>query len=238
MWRTVHFHLRLSIYSLVAESASTRHARAVRWTVPGVKSAGRGKIIVVEGETTHGGHHQGTSGDTPVAGSGWIATDVAAKTLGVHPRTIRRFIDRGDLEGRLEEEGITKSWMVSVDSLHALSNRRKAEGHDRRESVEKSVEVSGAVDRAEDTLANVLRDLAGRLEARIAEATELRTRLEFIERGESSLREERERLLADIERERKERDLERQEAEEEFERLRAELEAERSKGFWRKLVGG
>jgi hypothetical protein len=195
-------------------------------------------IIVVEGEPTRGGHDRGTPGDAPGAGSGWITTDVAAQTLGVHPRTIRRFIDRGDLEGRLEEEGITKSWMVSIDSLHALRNRRKAEGHDRRESVERSVEVPGAVDRAEDTLANVLRDLAGRLEARIAEATELRTRLEIIERAESSLREERERLLADIERERKERELERQQAEEELERLRAELEAERSKGFWRRQFGG
>ena len=195
-------------------------------------------IIVVEGEPTRGGHDRGASGDAPGAGSGWITTDEAAKTLGVHPRTIRRFIDRGDLEGRLEEEGITKSWMVSIDSLHALRNRRKAERHDRRESVEKSVEMSDAVDRAEDTLANVLRDLAGRLEARIAEATELRTRLEIIERAESSLREERERLLADIERERKERELERQQAEEELERLRAELEAECSKGFWRRQFGG
>jgi len=191
-------------------------------------------IILVEGEPLHGGQDRGTSGDTPVAGSGWITTDVAAKALGVSPRTIRRFIDRGALEGKLEEEGITKAWMVSIDSLHALRDRRKAEGHDRRESVE----MSAAVDKTEDTLADVLRDLAGRLEARIAEATELRTRLEISERAESSLREERERLLADIERERTERDHDRQRADEELERLRAELEAERSKGFWRRLFGG
>jgi hypothetical protein len=98
--------------------------------------------------------------------------------------------------------------------------------------------VSGVVDKAEDTLADVLRDLAGRLEARIAEATELRTRLEITERAESSLREERERLLADIERERSEREKDRQRVEEELQRLRAELEAERSKGFWRRLFGG
>ena len=196
--------------------------------------SGRGMIILVEGEPLHGGQDRGTSGDTPVAGSGWITTDVAAKALGVSPRTIRRFIDRGALEGKLEEEGITKAWMVSIDSLHALRDRRKAEGHDRRESVE----MSAAVDKTEDTLADVLRDLAGRLEARIAEATELRTRLEISERAESSLREERERLLADIERERTERDHDRQRADEELERLRAELEAERSKGFWRRLFGG
>jgi Helix-turn-helix domain len=191
-------------------------------------------IFIVEREPTHGGQGRGTSGDTPVSGSGWITTDVAAKALGVSPRTVRRFIDRGDLEGKLEEEGITKAWMVSIDSLHALRDRRKAEGHDRRESAE----MSSAVDRAEDTLADVLRDLAGRLEARIAEATELRTRLEITERAESSLREERERLLADIERERSERDHYRQRVEEELQRLGEELEAERSKGFWRRLFGG
>jgi hypothetical protein len=193
-----------------------------------------GIIKVVEGEPTHGGQDRGTQADTPAAGSGWITTDVAAKALGVSPRTIRRFIDRGELEGKLEEEGIAKAWMVSIDSLHALRDRRKVEGHDRRESVE----MSAVVDRAEDTLADVLRDLAGRLETRIAEATELRTRLEITERAESSLREERERLLADIERERSERDNDRQRAEEELQRLRAELEAERSKGWWRRMFGG
>src|SRR5215210_2512262 len=31
--------------------------------------------------------------------SGWTTTDQAAKALGVSPRTVRRFIDRGELEG-------------------------------------------------------------------------------------------------------------------------------------------
>ena len=191
-------------------------------------------IVVVEGESIHGGQGRGTSEDTSAVGSGWITTDVAAKALGVSPRTIRRFIDRGDLEGKLEEEGITKVWMVSIDSLHALRDRRKVEGHDRHESAD----VSAVVDTSADTLADVLRDLANRLEARIAEATELRTRLEITERAESSLREERERLLANMERERTERENDRQRAEEELARLREELEAERDKGFWRRLFGG
>ena len=191
-------------------------------------------IFVVEEEPTPGGHDRRTQADTTAGGSGWVTTDVAAKALGVSPRTIRRFIDRGDLEGKLEEEGITKAWMVSIDSLHALRDRRNSEGHDRRGSAA----VSATVDRAEDTLADVLRDLAGRLEARIAEASELRTRLEITEQAESSLREDRERLLADIERERSERDHDRQRAEEELQRLREELEAERGKGFWRRLFGG
>jgi hypothetical protein len=196
--------------------------------------SGRGMIFSVEREPTHGGHAPRTPADTTAGASGWVTTDVAAKALGVSPRTIRRFIDRGDLEGKLEEEGITRAWMVSIDSLHALRDRRKSEGHDRRETAD----MSAAMDKPEDTLADVLRDLAGRLEARIAEATELRTRLEITEQAESSLREERERLLADIERERSERDLERQRVEEELQRLREELEAERGKGFWRRLFGG
>src|SRR5215212_7893553 len=167
---------------------------------------GKGKIRVMEEEPTAGGQDRGTQADTASGSSGWITTDVAAKALGVSPRTIRRFIERGDLEGQLQEEGITKAWMVSIDSLHALRDRHRSEGHDRRESAE----VSATVDKAEDTLADVLRDLAGRLEARIAEATELRTRLEITERAESSLREERERLLADVERERSERENDRQ----------------------------
>jgi hypothetical protein len=191
-------------------------------------------MIVVEGESTHGGQDRGTPGDTSSGRSGWVTTDVSAKALGVSPRTIRRFIDRGELEGKLEEEGITKAWMVSIDSLHALRDRRKSEGHDRRETAD----VSAEMDKAEDTLADVLRDLAGRLEARIAEATELRTRLEITERAESSLREERDRLLADIERVRSERENDRKRAEEELARLQGELEAERSKGFWRRLFGG
>jgi hypothetical protein len=199
-----------------------------------MKVSSKGMIFSVEREPTHGGHTPRTPADTTAGASGWVTTDVAAKALGVSPRTIRRFIDRGDLEGKLEEEGITRAWMVSIDSLHALRDRRKPEGHDRRESAE----VSATVDKPEDTLADVLRDLAGRLEARIAEATELRTRLEITEQAESSLREERERLLADIERERSERDLERQRVEEELQRLREELEAERSKGFWRRVFGG
>jgi helix-turn-helix protein len=199
-----------------------------------MKVSGKGMIFAVEREPTPEGQDRRTPADSAAGGSGWITTDVAAKALGVSPRTIRRFIDRGDLEGKLEEEGITRAWMVSIDSLHALRDQRKSEGHDRHESAE----VSATVDKPEDTLADVLRDLAGRLEARIAEATELRTRLEITEQAESSLREERERLLADIERERSERDLERQRAEEELQRLRTELEAERSKGFWARLFGG
>jgi hypothetical protein len=55
----------------------------------------------------------------------------------------------------------------------------------------------------------------------------LEGRLELTERTESTMRQERERLLEDLERER-----------EAAKHLREELEAERSKGFWRRLFGG
>ncbi len=62
----------------------------------------------------------------------------------------------------------------------------------------------------------------------------LEGRLELTERAESTIREERDRLLEERERERERAER----LEEERERLRGELEAERSKGFWRRLFGG
>src|SRR5918998_4963325 len=126
-------------------------------------------ISDVEREPTRGGQDQRTRADTTAEGSGWVTTDVAAKALGVSPRTIRRFIDRGDLEGKLEEEGITKAWRVSIDSLHTLRDRREPEGQDHRESAE----VSGKLDRPEDTLADVLRGFAGAPPGHLADATQL-----------------------------------------------------------------
>jgi hypothetical protein len=59
----------------------------------------------------------------------------------------------------------------------------------------------------------MIRDLTSELIQRSTEAADLRARLELTEKTEGTLREENERL-------------------------RAELEAERSKGFWRRLLGG
>ena len=38
--------------------------------------------------------------------SGWVTTDLAAKAVRVSPRTIRRYIDQGKLEARLQGEGV------------------------------------------------------------------------------------------------------------------------------------
>jgi excisionase family DNA binding protein len=160
--------------------------------------------------------------------SGWTTTDQAAKALGVSPRTVRRFIDRGELEGRKVTEGIVEAWEVSIDSLYALRDKRKSEGQVRRNVPRKSVESQDAAD-----MTDYIRDLTDRLLRISSEAAELRTRLELTFRAESTLQEERDRLRQDWERERQER----QEAQEEAQRLREELVAERSKGFWQRLFG-
>src|SRR5687768_18352438 len=60
--------------------------------------------------------------------SGWVNTDVAAEALGVSARSVRNYIVSGDLAARKEAEGINERYIVSVDSLYALRDRRKQEG--------------------------------------------------------------------------------------------------------------
>jgi Helix-turn-helix domain len=154
------------------------------------------------------GHSRPEDADTS-GESGWVTTEVAAKAVRVSPRTIRRYIERGELEAKPQGEGVNRTWLVSVTSLYALRASRTVED-------ERPQDVRVA---EPDSMADVYRDLATRLEHRAEEAAELRTRLELTERTQSTLEEEAHRL-------REERD-----------RLRAELEAERSKGFWSRLFG-
>jgi hypothetical protein len=142
--------------------------------------------------------------------SGWVTTDVAARAVRVSPRTIRRLIDRGELEARSEGQGVRRKWYVSVDSLHAL----------RMSQIDEESPRTVREEDLRDSLADVLRDMTARLEERTAEAVEMRTRLELTEQAQSTTEAEASRLR------------------EENERLRSELEAERSKGFWRRLFGG
>jgi hypothetical protein len=60
--------------------------------------------------------------------SGWVTTKVAAAALGVTPRTIRTYIYEGELEGKIEQEGINKRFLVSIASLDELQVRRETEG--------------------------------------------------------------------------------------------------------------
>ena len=89
--------------------------------------------------------------------SGWITTDVAARAVRLSPRTIRRYIDRGELKAKVEGEGVERRWLVDVDSLHAL-----------RASWPESEpvrEVSGEADMS-PAMADVIRELAARVEER------------------------------------------------------------------------
>jgi chromosome segregation ATPase len=72
-----------------------------------------------------------------------------------------------------------------------------------------------------DSLADVVRQMAARLESRAEEAAELRVRLELTERAQSTLEEERRQVVQELEQERRRRE----EAEREREDLRQQLNA-------------
>ena len=144
--------------------------------------------------------------------SGWVTTQVAAEALGVDPRTVRTYISRCILKAKVEGEGVEKAYCVDIDLLYALRDARKSSGQGPRKIREKCAD-------AED-FAELIRDLTAQVVERSSEAADLRARLQLTERTQSSFEEEA-RVL------REERD-----------RLRAELEAERSKGFWSRLFGG
>jgi hypothetical protein len=163
------------------------------------------------GEDHTRGHTRTDSAD--ISGeSGWVTTDVAAKAVRVSPRTIRRYIDQGKLEAKLQGEGVRREWLVSVDSLHALRASRTI--------VEDDPDVDRGVEYA-DSIADVLREMSARLEIRAEEAAELRVRLELTERAQSTLEDERRQVLQALEEERRRRE----EAEQQREDMRRELEA-------------
>jgi chromosome segregation ATPase len=202
---------------------------------------------------------QRKEGGSDEGSSGWVTTDVAAEALGVSARSVRNFIMNGDLVARKETEGINERYLVSVDSLYALRDRRKQAGKlpgNRRRTSSRSEEPAELV---RETAVDMLRETLASLETHIAQNAELRARLELTERAESTVREELERerrqRLEDVQRERAERleaqesakqleqersrlEAEHRRAQEERDRLQEELEAERGKGFWRKLFGG
>lgn len=128
----------------------------------------------------------------------------AAKILRVTDRAVRKWLSQGSLEGSQDDSG---RWQIPQRAVHArLEERPPREAREEPESAGEMLEI--------------VRDLERRLGR--AEA-----RAELTERAESTLREERDRLLT-----------ERGEAQEEARRLREQLDAERGKGFWRRLFGG
>jgi Helix-turn-helix domain len=167
------------------------------------------------GEDHTSGHSRPNLADLS-SESGWVTTDVAAKAVRVSPRTIRRYIDQGKLEAKLQGEGVRREWLVSVDSLHALRASRTNE--------EDIPDVSPGTEYA-DSIADVVRDMAARLESRAEEAAELRVRLELTERAQSTLEDERRQAVQELERERRGREA----AEQERDELHRQLQALRER---------
>ena len=169
----------------------------------------------MDAETPRGG-----GADTnrePTAPSGWVTTGVAAKSLGVSPRTVRWHIDKGNLKAKAEGEGVRRSWLVSIDSLQALRDTRQAAA---QSPGGYRAEAEGA-DIAADSPGNAIRELADRLVEEASRASEFRVRLELSERAESTLREE----LAGERRRREEAEREREDLRRELQALQEERES-------------
>lgn len=156
--------------------------------------------------------------------SGWVTTGVAAAALKRSPRRVREYIRRGKLAAKTEGEGVRKRWLVSIDSLNALLDEVARDREARSGSVWRPRNGRGEL-RTEDIAAADPDEL-------LATVQELQYRLgraeahaELTERAESTLREERERLLADLARER-----------ERAERLEEELRRA-SRGWLRRFFG-
>jgi hypothetical protein len=133
---------------------------------------------------------QNQSADVSAA-EGWTTTKAAGKALGVSPRTVQSYIKKGYLVGKVEGEGVRRTWYVSIDSLNSLRAQRLAES-------DKEYFRESATGQVAEGLAEAMQNLSERLAEASAQAAEYRTRLELTERTESTLRE-------DLERERTER---------------------------------
>jgi hypothetical protein len=180
--------------------------------------------------------------------SGWVTTKEAARALGVTPRTVRTYIGRGELQAKAEGEGRQKTYLVSVDSVHALLGRRGApQKHADEESFEKAPDTPEAV--PANAFTGLIRALTGELVLKASEAAELKARLQLTEQSESTLEEElqrererrqrleaeRDRLFPDLLREKDRANAERERAEHFEDELRKALEARR--GWFRRFFG-
>ena len=133
-----------------------------------------------------------------IGNGGWVTTRQAARTLGVIPRQVRNYIAAGELEGRKEGKGVTERWLVTMSSVEALRQKRHSEGKlpgRYRDVAREAVEAGHG---AEET-AELIRELAARLEDVQYELGRAEARLELAGQAESTLQEvlERERERAD-----------------------------------------
>src|SRR5215210_943210 len=139
-------------------------------------------------------------------GAGWITTKQAAKSLGVSRRMVQEYVRRGDLAAQVEGKGVSKTYYISIGSLNGLRERRRQEAKETPASAAVSSEkrnkanlTANLGEVSHGAIGEALRHMLERLEARTAEAADLRVRLELTAQAESTLREavERERERAD-----------------------------------------
>ncbi len=122
-------------------------------------------------------------------------------------RMVQEYVRRGEPRAIAEGKGVNKMYHVSIDSLNVLRERREAK--DSPELTGSSPTSDRPANPGEDVgegADGVLHQVIQRLEVRTAEAAELKARLELTAQAETNAREERERLLADLERERERAD--------------------------------
>jgi excisionase family DNA binding protein len=139
----------------------------------------------------------------------FYSVDDAARILRLTPGRIRQMLRAGELEGVPPEESGGRGWKIPMHAVHE---------RDRPARVERSLAPPESPERLSELEVEV-RTL--RYELGLS-----RGRLELSEKAESTIREERDRLLA-------ERDKERERAE----KLQAELDRARQP-WWKKIFGG
>jgi Helix-turn-helix domain len=183
------------------------------------------------------------------ASSGWVTTQVAARSLGISPRTVRWHIEQGSLGAKPEGEGVRRRWLVSIDSLQAFRDTRQRQG----QSPGDFRGVRNNADIAAQATGNPIRELAERLVEEAARASEFRVRLELSEKAQSTLEEQ----LAEERGWREEAERERDELRQELYALREAPEAPESadeqqgrgdmhpepqaatpRPWWRRMFGG
>jgi excisionase family DNA binding protein len=131
------------------------------------------------------------------------STADAARILGLSHRRVQQLAEQGDIEGR-KFEG--REWRLFQQSVHSYLETHGPGKRGRSRimaGIESGLEPDQAAREYMDRIAGLEREL-GRLEGR----------LELTERAESTMREERERLLEDLDRERERAEQERERAEE------------------------
>jgi len=148
--------------------------------------------------------------------SGWVTTQVAARSLGISPRTVRWHIEHGNLEAEPEGEGVRRSWLVSIDSVQAFRDSRQRQG----QLPGGSRGEPGDADIAAESSGSAIRELADRLVVEAARASEFRIRLEIAETAESTLRQE----LTEERRQRESAERARDELRRQLDALRGERE--------------